>query len=235
LIRRTGSGSRSILVLSAVVLFVFSAEGMVVAQMLTVPETEALVRASYFEGMPEERAARIGPAGAERLIEMLLNPEEGPNHNQILLALGLSGSPDALAAILDWTAILDGAEALDGAATNEIATLDEVATLDRDTFKAWQALPYALGHLARFDRRAVVHLDALMNAKAPSWTFRHYRGARLRDLARRSAATSLALTGLPEARSALDRAGGRASDPRFEAHLRNVRALHAERARERVH
>ena len=46
-------------------LFVFSAEGMAVAQMLTVPETEALVRASYFEGMPEEQAARIGPPSAE--------------------------------------------------------------------------------------------------------------------------------------------------------------------------
>jgi len=210
LIRRTESRSRSNHVLSVLVFFLFSMQSVAVAQMLTVVETEALVRASYFEGMPEEDAARIGPAGAERLVEMLLDPAEGRSHNQILLALGLCGSPGALAAILDWTTALDGVAAVDG-----VATLNEVATLDRNTFKAWQALPYALGHLAHFDRRAVGHLETLMNAEAPSWTFRHYTGARLVDLARRSAATSLALTDLP-----------------FEAHLRNVRALHAERARE---
>jgi len=213
------------------VLFVFSAEGVAVAQMLTVPETEALVRASYFEGMPQEQAARIGPEGAERLIEMLLDPEESQSHNQILLALGLCGSPDALAAILDWAAALDDVATFEGATALEGTASNEPTTFDRDTFKAWQALPYALGHLARFDRRAVVHLEALMNAEAPGWTFRQHTGARLRDLARRSAATSLALTGLPEARRALDRASGPASDPRFEVHLRNVRALHSERAR----
>lgn len=227
MIRRTGSRSRSIHVLSVLVFFLFSMQSVAVAQMLTVAETEALVRASYFEGMPEDDAARIGPAGAERLVEMLLDPAEGRSHNQILLALGLCGSPGALAAILDWTTALDGVAAVDG-----VATLNKVATLDRNTFKAWQALPYALGHLAHSDRRAVGLLETLMNAEAPGWTFRHYTGARLVDLARRSAATSLALTGLPEARGALDRAGGRASDARFEAHLRNVRALHAERVRE---
>jgi hypothetical protein len=54
---------------------------------------------------------------------------------------------------------------------------------------------------------------------------------RLVDLARRSAATSLALTGLPEAGRALDRAGELVSDPGFEVHLRNVRALHAAQVR----
>ena len=220
MICRTESRSRSIHALSVLVFFLFSMQSVAVAQMLTVAETEALVRASYFEGMSEDDAARIGPAGAERLAEMLLDPAEGRSHNQILLALGLCGSPDALTAILDWTTALDGVAAVNG-----------VATLDRNTFKAWQALPYALGHLAHSDRRAVGHLETLMNAEAPNWTFRHYTGARLVDLARRSAATSLALTGLPEAGRALDRAGGRASDARFEAHLRNVRALHAEQAR----
>jgi hypothetical protein len=214
LIRRTGSRSRSIRVLLVLVFFLVSMQSVAVAQMLTVAETEALVRAGYFEGMPEDDAARIGPAGAERLVEMLLDPAEGRSHNQILLALGLCGSPDALTAILDWSAAVDG-----------------VRTLDRNTFKAWQALPYALGHLARSDRRAVGHLEILMNAEAPSWTFRHYTGARLVDLARRAAATSLALTGLPEAGRALDRAGELVSDPGFEVHLRNVRALHAAQVR----
>lgn len=226
MIRGAESRSRSILLFSAVVLFVSSAGGVAAAQRLTIPETEALVRVSYFEGMPEEAAARIGPAGAERLVEMLFDPEEGRSHGQILLALGLCGSPGAMTAILRWNAIL-----------SESATLDRVATprtgeIDRDLFKAWQAFPYALGHLAHFDRRAIVHLETLMNAAAPSWTFRHHRGARLLDLARRSAATSLALTGLPEARRALDRASRNASDAAFEEHLRNALALHAERIRE---
>lgn len=226
MIRGAESRSRSILLFSAVVLFVSSAGGVAAAQRLTIPETEALVRVSYFEGMPEEAAARIGPAGAERLVEMLFDPEEGRSHGQILLALGLCGSPGAMTAILRWNAIF-----------SESATLDRVATprtgeIDRDLFKAWQAFPYALGHLAHFDRRAIVHLETLMNAAAPSWTFRHHRGARLLDLARRSAATSLALTGLPEARRTLDRASRNASDAPFEEHLRNALALHAERIRE---
>lgn len=226
MIRGAESRSRSILLFSAVVLFVSSAGGVAAAQRLTIPETEALVRVSYFEGMPEEAAARIGPAAAERLAEMLFDPEEGRSHGQILLALGLCGWPGAMTAILRWNAIL-----------SESATLDRVATprtgeIDRDLFKAWQAFPYALGHLAHFDRRAIVHLETLMNAAAPSWTFRHHRGARLLDLARRSAATSLALTGLPEARRALDRASRNASDAAFEEHLRNALALHAERIRE---
>lgn len=212
--RRAEARCRSPRVLSAVLLFVLSASGVAAVQTLSIAEAEALVRASYFEGMPEEAAARIGPAGAQRLLEMLLDPEEGRSHGQILLALGLCGSPDAMTAILGWV------------------TTPRTGEIDRDTFKAWQALPYAFGHLARFDRRAILHLESLMNAEAPGWTFRHHRGARLRDLARRSAATSLALTGLPEARRALDRASREASDARFEEHLRNARALHAERARE---
>lgn len=232
MIRGAESRSRSILLFSAVVLFVSSAGGVAAAQRLTIPETEALVRVSYFEGMPEEAAARIGPAGAERLVEMLFDPEEGRSHGQILLALGLCGSPGAMTAILRWNAIFSESATLDRVATFDRVVTPRTGEIDRDLFKAWQAFPYALGHLAHFDRRAIVHLETLMNAAAPSWTFRHHRGARLLDLARRSAATSLALTGLPEARRTLDRASRNASDAPFEEHLRNALALHAERIRE---
>ena len=202
--------------IACVALFSLAGSAAATAQMLTVAETENLVRAQYFEGMPEEEATRIGPAGAKRLVEMLADPAESRSHGQILLALGLSGSPDSMAAMLVW---------IDTPRTGEI---------DRDTFRTWQALPYALGHLARHDRRALGQLERLMNADAPAWTFRHHRGARLLRLARRSAATSLAETGLPEARRALDRAGRDVSDARFQDHLRSVRALHTERARERA-
>ena len=228
---RAGSATRSIRAFSSLaplvslvwvlaLALVPAAAGVAAAQTLTVAETETLVRASYFEGMPEEPASRIGPAGAARLVEMLFDPEEARSHAQILLALGLCGSPDSMSAIVAWSEAFDGAAA---PGSGEI---------DRNTFKAWQALPYAFGHLARFDRRAIVHLESLIHADAPNWTFRHHRGPRLRALARRSAATSLGLTGLPEARRALDRAGRDSSDARFDDHLRNVRALHAARARE---
>ena len=237
--RRAGSATRSIRAVSSLaplvpVIWALAlallpvAAGVAAAQTLTVAETETLVRASYFEGMPEEPASRIGPAGAERLVEMLFDPEEARNHAQILLALGLCGSPDSMSAMLAWSESLDSAAALDGAAG------PGVREIDRNTFKAWQALPYAFGHLARFDRRAVVHLETLIHADAPNWTFRHHGAPRLRALARRSAATSLGLTGLPEARRALDRAGRDASDARFDDHLRSARALHAARVREVV-
>jgi hypothetical protein len=234
--RHAGSATRSIRAVSSLAPLVPviwalalallpAAAGVAAAQTLTVAETETLVRASYFEGMPEEPASRIGPTGAERLVEMLFDPEEARSHAQILLALGLCGSPDSMSAILAWSESLDSAAVLDGAAG------PGGQEIDRNSFKAWQALPYAFGHLARFDRRAVVHLETLIHADAPNWSFRHHRGPRLRALARRSAATSLGLTGLPEARRALDRAGRDASDARFDDHLRSVRALHAARAR----
>jgi hypothetical protein len=188
--------------------------GAASAQRLSVEETEELVRAAYFEGMPEEAATRIGPAGAARLVEMLDDPEERSSHGQIMLALGLGGSPSALAAIETWIAE------------------PRLGEIDRETFRAWQALPFALGHLARSDPRALQRLETLMNAEAPDWTFRRFHGARLRRLARDSAATSLAETGLPEARRMLDRVRRNTSDARFEEHLREARALHAERARE---
>jgi len=184
------------------------------AQTLTVDETEALVRAHYFEGMPREEALRIGPAGARRLIEMLVDPGEHSSHGQIMLALGLSGSPEAMDAIQAWI---------------EIPRVGEV---DRHMFRAWQVLPYALGHLARSDRRALAQLDVLMKDGPPNWTFRQHRGPRLGRMTRDAAVTSLAETGMPEAGRILDRVLRDATDVQFEQHLRDARARHRERARE---
>ena len=184
----------------------------VAAQTLTIAETEALVRAVYFEGLPEDESRRIGPSGAERLIEMLNDPEEASAHSNTLLALGLSGQPGAFRAMSDW------------------ASAAREGEIDRNTFRAWRVLPYALGHIAQHDRRAVVRLEALLDAESPNWSFRHHRGARLHRLARRAAATALGLSGLPESGAALDRAGRRASDLAFEEHLRSARALHRQRA-----
>ena len=197
-------------------LFIFLVASTAAAQTLTVEETENFVRSVHFEGMPEEPTTRIGPAGAARLVAMLAEPAEGPSHGRIMLALALCGSPDAMAAILAWS---------DAPRDGEI---------DRDTFRAWQALPFALGHLARFDRRALRHLETLMVEGPPDWTFRQHRGARLQRLARTSVLVSLAATGLPEAGRVLDRAGGGQSDAEFAQQLREARALHAKRVRERA-
>lgn len=183
-------------------------------QTLTVAETELLVRAVHFEGMPEEDGRRVGPEGAARLIEMLGDPAESSSHANILIALGLSGQPGTLDVIADW------------------ATIPREGEIDRDEFRAWQALPYALSHAAQSDGRAVAMLEAKLEEDAPSWTFRHHRGARLHDLTRRAAATALGMTGLPAAGRVLDRAGRRVSDSKFEEYLRGARNLHARRAKD---
>ncbi|MCP4906878.1 MAG: hypothetical protein GY910_18045 [bacterium] len=195
---------------------ILTAPGGLAAQTLSLEETESLVRALYYEGMPEERAERIGPAGCVRLLEMLTDPGESRSHGQILVAIGLCGPPGGFEAIRDW------------------AEAPRSGEVDRATFRAWQALPFALGHLARHDRRALTGLERRLNdAELPDWTFRHHRGARLLSQSRRSAATCLALTGMPEAGDALDRARGSTSDPGFRAHLDETRAMHrrSERAR----
>ncbi|MFK7896112.1 MAG: hypothetical protein AB8G23_09770 [Myxococcota bacterium] len=184
------------------------------AQMLDASESEELVRQVYYEGMPEDAAERIGPEGAARLMEMLEDPAEAKHHAQILLALGLCGEDGALEAIRDW------------------AATPREGAVDRATFKAWQALPFALGHLAERDARALDDLEDAMTEDGPAWHFRHHRGARLHGMARKAAATSMAETGLPAARRVLERAERRSSDAEFEAHLRGARALHQRRAQE---
>lgn len=174
---------------------------------LGVEETEALVRRVDYEGMPEDEAVRIGPAGGARLIEMLSDPEERPHHARILLALGSWGGPGAIEAIRRWRAALP--------ATGE---------LDRGTFRAWQSLPFALGRLARHEPGAVADLTARFDADPPGWSFRHFRSERLRTLEQRATVSALAETRLPEAARALDALARRPHAPAVTEHLRAVQA-----------
>lgn len=192
---------------------ILSAPGEAAAQTLSVDETVTLVRGVYYEGMPEEQAERIGPDGCAQLIEMLADPRESRSHAQVLLAIGICHPSGGFEAIRDW------------------ADTPREGEIDRATFRTWQALPAALGRLARHDPRALARLEAQLNeSEAPTWTFRHHRGARLVSQSRRSAATWLARTGLPEAGAALDRVRGDASDQRFRDHLEGARRLHRESA-----
>ena len=188
---------------------------------LDVAATEALVRTPFFEGMPAEDVERIAPDGCRRLVEMLADAEEAEHHARILLAIGACGPPDGLEAIEAWEARMAS-----GAGDGEI---------DRRRYRAWQALPYALGRLAEHDPRALDRLAARLDAAAaPRWHFRHHRGAHLLRSLRESAANGLAESGLARAGEILAGAGGRASDPRLRAHLAVSRARHAEQAAARV-
>ncbi len=178
----------------------------VAQQTLTIGETEDLVRMRHYEGLPEEEAARIGADGCARLIELLGDPAEARSHAEILLAIGHCGPEGGLEAVAAW------------------ADQPREGEIDRATFRAWQALPFALAKLADHDPRAVARLTArLENEDAPRWTFRHHRGERLTKLRRRAAADGLADTDHPDAAAALDRASARAADPALRAHIEQAR------------
>ncbi len=184
---------------------------------LSVAETEELVRAHYYEGLPEEAARRIGAEGCERLLELLADPAEAEFHGQILLAMGMCAPEGAFEAMNAW------------------ADQPRSGAVDRGTYRAWQMLPFAMAYLAEEDARALADLEERLEpGSEPHWHFRHHRGARLVNERQRAAASCLAETGLPEAREALDRAGRRASDPEFRAHLENARAEHAQAVRRRA-
>jgi hypothetical protein len=168
---------------------------------------ERLVRETWYEGLPLDRAAQIDAEGAVRLVWMLEDPDERAHHANILMALGVCRQPFAFEAIAAW------------------AALPRTGEVDRATFRAWQTLPQALGRLARHDRRALALLAAQFAAGPPGWRFRHHRGERLADLTRRAAATGLAISGLPEADALLEQAEAQSTGALRE-HLRESRALH---------
>ncbi len=182
---------------------------------------EQLVRAIWYEGLPAEEAARIGAEGGARLVELLADPAEQAIHANVLLALGHAapvGAYEAIAAYADAV---------------------PVGEVDRATFRARQMIPHALGALVDHDPRAMARLGRELDEPSRGWTFRRFDAARVSRLRRRAAATSLAMTGRPEARAWLDgsatRSRGRvAADARFEAHLAASRELLEQRIAERA-
>ncbi len=190
--------------------------GAAAAQQLGAEEAEALVRQVWYEGLPSEHAVRIGPEGAQRLIELLEDPDARDAHANILLALSQSGQRGAYRAIARF------------------ADQPREGELDRAAFRAWQVLPFAWGHLAEHDRRALARLRGELADGAPSWRFGRFEGERLRTLRRRAAASSLAECSLPVARAMLADEEAREPDPKLRAHLRAARERHAARAEERA-
>jgi len=153
-----------------------------------VPFAENLVRQVYFERLPFAEAQRLEPAGIARLIEMLASNDEAEHWTNIVIALGISGAPNAYDAMV----------ALESRAPH--------AEIGRAESSALRAIPLALGHLARSDRRALLDLiERTGRTTAPRWTYRHLAGARLTRVLQRGAVSGLAVSGLPEADAALAR------------------------------
>ena len=146
---------------------------------------EELVRAHYAEGLPYAEARELTPAGVERLIEMLRDPTEAEHHENIVMALGISGAPRAYPALVAFH-------------DREVA-----GEVDATEYRARRALPLAMGHLARNDSHALQFLIRVVRAEAtssiPGWSYRHLGGKRLEGVLRRAAITGLAISARVEA------------------------------------
>ena len=166
-----------------------------------------LVRAHYFEGLPYSRARELTPAGVDALIEMLADPTEAEYHANIVMALGISGAPQAYSALARF---------------HEHSPVGEV---DAAEYRARRALPLAMGHLARNDSRAFQFLVRAVRAEAtssiPGWSYRHLAGERLEGILRRAAITGLAISGRAQTTATLHELNTRArSDPAATDELR---------------
>jgi hypothetical protein len=179
---------------------------------------ESLVRRVWFEGLPYAQARQLSPQGVERLAQMLEDPAEAEHHVNIVVALGMSESPRAFPAL------------------ERFAAREPQGEVDRTEYRARNALPFALGHLARADRRALGWLRReLERGTPPAWSFRHLAGERLRAQLERGSVTALGMSGLPEADGVLDTVSQRATrrrDARLAEHVARARALRARVARE---
>ncbi len=185
------------------------------AQALGAEGAEGLVRQHWYEGIPKAEVDRIDAEGATHLVSMLADPVEREHHANILIALSQCGQPGAYEAI------------------EAFASSPPSGEVDRATFRAWQVLPFAWGHLAESDRRAIDRLATTLDAQSSGWTFRNFDSARVAKLNRRAAVTSLAMTGLPEARAHLVRKSRAAAEPDFAAHVQEAMGVHSQRALER--
>lgn len=176
---------------------------------------EDLVRADHVEGLPYAEARELRPAGVERLIEMLRNPGEAKHHANIVMALGISGSPRAYDALVEF---------------QEREVLGE---LEGAEYRARRALPFAMGHLARNDSRALQFLLERALAEGPGseprWTYSYLREERLAAILRRAAIMGLAMSGRPAAVAALAELEGRL---RVDAHATGELRIHVSEAQQ---
>jgi len=182
-----------------------------------VSRADQLANAIFFEGVPFEETRDLSDADVERLIELLDDPAEIMAHPNILVALGMSGSPAAFDAIADY--------ALRGSS----------GELDRLEFRARRSIAYGMGHLARVDGRALAWLTQVATDAngAPKQSFRQIGPERVARMMRRGAITGLALSARPSAAQTL--AGIIATpgaDPRIVEYSNEALLLHGRLSRE---
>jgi hypothetical protein len=183
-----------------------------------IASAEALVRTVWFEGLPYEKARELTPAGVQRLAQMLGDPAEAGSHVNIVVALGMSESPLAYPAL------------------ERLWLREPRGEISREEWRARSALPFALGYLARADRRALRLLEReLDRSHPPTWSYKHLRGERLGKQVERNVLSALGSTGLAEAEDVLARAARRAEaagDERLASDVSEARARRLRVARE---
>ena len=178
---------------------------------------DRLASAVYFEGVPFEEASDLSDGDVARLIELLGDPAKIREHPNILVALGMAGSPAAFDAIADY------------------AQQSSSGELDRLEFRARRSIAHGMGHLARVDGRALAWLiQVATDANTePQQSFRRRGPDRVARLMREGAITGLALSGRPAAARVLAEIIAKpGADPGIVEHGNEALQLHGRMARE---
>jgi hypothetical protein len=178
---------------------------------------DQLAAAIYFEGVAFEVVSDLSNGDVARLIELLGDPFEIRQHPNILVVLGMSGSPAAFGAIADY------------------AQRSSSGELDRLEFRARRSIAYGMGHLARVDDRALSWLiRAAADASiAPRQSFRQMDPERVARLMQKGAINGLALSARPKAARVLGEIIEAASAaPGVVEHANEALLLHGRMSRE---
>lgn len=195
----------------------FASSGTAEPRDLESSRADQLAAAIYFEGISLEEIGDLSDADVARLIELLDDAAEIRQHPNILVALGISGSPAAFDAIADY--------ALRGSS----------GELDRLEFRAQRSIASAMGHLARVDGRALAWLirAATDASAAPKRSFRQLDPERIARLMRKGAITGLALSGQPRAARAIaEIIAVPSAPPGIVEHANEALVLHERMSRE---
>lgn len=134
--------ARSVVARAALCTLLCTSAGDIGAQPTPEAAAEALVRQVWFEGLPLDRAAALGPAAGARLAGMLADPAEAAHHANVVMALGVCDCRSSFEVLARFSALLTS-----GADPHHARA-------------ARLAVPHAMGLLARRDARALAWLES---------------------------------------------------------------------------
>jgi hypothetical protein len=213
--KRSICASRTLAIAIASV-FIFALDGRAEPRDAGLSRADRIASSIYFEGVPFEEARDLSDADVARLIELLDDPNKLRQHSNIIVALGMSGSPAAFDAI------------------SEYALRGSSGELDRLEFRARRSIASGMGHLARVDGRALAWLiQAATDANAaPRQSFRQINSDRFARMLRRKAITGLGLSARPAAARVLGEIiAAPGADPRIVEHGNEALVLHGRMSR----